>query len=434
MEACPVQVLFLKNLLQDFASSTGLKVNFAKSMLVPINVQEDTTTHLAQLFGCVVGSLPFTYLGLPLGLTKPKVIEFMPLVTRCERRLSFTSPFLSQAGRLEVTNSIFTSFPMFFMSTFRMHKTVIKQIDAFRKHCLWRGADVQDRKPAKAAWELTCLPKNEGGLGVLNLQTQNDALMLKNLHKFFNRVDIPWVHLVWERHYNDGTLPSSSRLKGSFWWKDNLKLLDSFKGMAMVNIVDGQSCLLWDDLWFNKVPRLQYPQLFSFAKLSGISINAAVNSEGPNTLFHLPLSQLAAVQLMELAHNLNSLQLQNDVDIWTYIWGSPIFSTSKAYKHLTGHRPCRPFFRKIWKTSCQNKHKVFFWLLLIDRLSTRQLLRRRNMFLPSYSCVCCFFKYGRVSSTSVFHLSFCPIMLVDVKYCHNRGKTFASSSRSTSST
>lgn len=156
------------------------------------NLESDRTASLAQLFGCVVGTLPFTYLGLPLGLTKLSVVDFLPLVTKCERRLAYTSAFLSQAGRLEITNSIFTAFPMFFMSTFHLHKIVIKKVDNYRKHSLWRGADIHDRKPSKAAWELVCLPKDEGGLGVLNLQTQNEALLLKNLHKFDNRIDIPW--------------------------------------------------------------------------------------------------------------------------------------------------------------------------------------------------------------------------------------------------
>jgi hypothetical protein len=40
-------------------------------MLVPINLEENRTAHLAKLFGYVVGTLPFTFLGLPLGLTKP---------------------------------------------------------------------------------------------------------------------------------------------------------------------------------------------------------------------------------------------------------------------------------------------------------------------------------------------------------------------------
>ena len=76
------------------------------------------------LFGCEVGSFLFTYLGLPLGVSKPKVIDCLPLVKKCELRLSATSAFFSQAGRLEVTNSIFTALPMYFMNTFMLHKTL----------------------------------------------------------------------------------------------------------------------------------------------------------------------------------------------------------------------------------------------------------------------------------------------------------------------
>jgi len=43
---------------------------------------------------------------------------------------------------------------------------------------------------------MVCLPKEEGGLGVLNLKTQNEAMLLKNLHKFFNKVDTPWMQLI----------------------------------------------------------------------------------------------------------------------------------------------------------------------------------------------------------------------------------------------
>lgn len=33
--------------------------------------------------------------------------------------------------------------------------------------------------------------------------------------------------------------------------------------------------------------------------------------------------------------------------------------------------------------------KFFFWLLLKDRPSTKELLQRRNMVPPDYTCVCC---------------------------------------------
>lgn len=98
MEGCPTQLNHLKSILQDFATSTGLKVNYTKSMMVPINISEERCHILRQSFGCLIGHLAFTYLGLPLGLTKPKVEEFLPLVSRCEPRLMSTSVYFIQAG------------------------------------------------------------------------------------------------------------------------------------------------------------------------------------------------------------------------------------------------------------------------------------------------------------------------------------------------
>jgi len=112
--------------------------------------------HLARTFNCDTGSLPFTYLGLPLGLTKPRVIDFSPLVNRCERRLAATSIFLNQAGRLEVTNLIFLALPTFCMSTFLLQQTLVDQLDKFRKLCLWRGADINAKQKPKAAWPIVC--------------------------------------------------------------------------------------------------------------------------------------------------------------------------------------------------------------------------------------------------------------------------------------
>jgi hypothetical protein len=59
-------------------------------------------------------------------------------------------------------------------------------------------------------------------------------------------------------------------------------------------------------------------------------------------------------------------------------------------------------FKWLWRSSCQNKHKFFFWLLLKDRLSTRALLRRRNMHLPDYNCVL----YGLSIEGGLVHLLF----------------------------
>jgi hypothetical protein len=159
------------------------------------------------------------------------------------------------------------------MSTFNLHATVREHVDKFRKHCLWRGSDENNRINAKAAWPL--VTKIEGGLGVLDLKTQNEALLLKNLHKFFNKEDIPWVKLVWEKHYTNGKLPNHTK-KGSFWWKGVLKLIDKFKGLASVIAGDGSSCLLWDDCWIGQPLKLTYPELHSFAKKKDFCLAKAI--------------------------------------------------------------------------------------------------------------------------------------------------------------
>jgi len=42
-------------------------------------------------------------------------------------------------------------------------------------------------------------------------------------------------------------------------------------------------------------------------------------------------------QIQELQVELSSLALDTVDDSWTYIWGSTQFSSSKAYRILTGH-------------------------------------------------------------------------------------------------
>jgi hypothetical protein len=89
--------------------------------------------------------------------------------------------------------------------------------------------------------------KSPGGLGFINLELQNKALLMKCLHKFYNRDNIPWVNIIWATHYSHSL--HSAKPVGSFWWKDILKIQDVFKEIAQVEIGDGKSTLLWHDLW-----------------------------------------------------------------------------------------------------------------------------------------------------------------------------------------
>jgi hypothetical protein len=190
LQAKEDQLLLLKDILHKITLSSGLKVNFHKSCLVPINISQEQATSLAECFGCSVGTSPFTYLGLPLGLTKPLVKDYAPLICRIERRLSASSLYLSQAGRLQLINSVISSLPTYFMCTLKLPLTVIDIIDKHRKNCLRRGRDIRNKGYNLAAWELVQKTKDKGGLGVTNLSIQNDALLLKHLDKFYIKANI----------------------------------------------------------------------------------------------------------------------------------------------------------------------------------------------------------------------------------------------------
>ena len=58
-------------------------------------------------------------------------------------------------------------------------------------------------------------------------------------------------------------------------------------------------------------------------------------------------------------------------------------------KQLIGYAQVHPTLKWLWNFNCQEKHKVFCWLLLKDRLRTRNILWQKSMVLDSYNCVLC---------------------------------------------
>lgn len=158
---------------------------------------------------------------------------------------------------------------------------------------------MEDHRPAMVAWHTICRPKSQGGLGVMDIYTQNKTLLMKNLHKFYNRHDIPWVHLIWETYYSNGQLPGDQQV-GSFWWKSNLALIDQYKAIARCNVGDGKSALFWDDLWQNCILKHKFHHLYSYALNPQMNVNQVITTKYLEDLFHLPLTTRAYEEFLEM--------------------------------------------------------------------------------------------------------------------------------------
>jgi hypothetical protein len=99
---------------------------------------------------------------------------------------------------------------------------------------------------------------------------------------------------------------------------------------------------------------------------------------------------VASHQLAEPMDSLEEWNREpNSKDKWVYIWGAGIFTSKQAYDNMKGHLQAPSPFQWLWKSQCQGKHKVFFLLLLNDRLNTRKLLRRKRFNAPSADYIMC---------------------------------------------
>ena len=88
------------------------------------------------------------------------------------------------------------------------------------------------------------------------------------------------------------------------------------------------------------------------------------------------------------------------------ISGAQELTHSKKKKYNLPFRNIKPPppFLWIWDSRCSNKLRSFTWLLMMDRLNTRNLLRRRNYSIEgnNYNCVLC----SDNSEETAFHLFF----------------------------
>ena len=121
---------------------------------------------------------------------------------------------------------------------------------------------------------MVCIPKEEGGLGIINIEAQNQSLLMKNLDKLYNKKDIPWVNLIWDKHYRNGKLPNHIK-KGSFWWRDIVNLIPQFKETTTIQIKNGETCMFWKDKWLNQILLHEFAESYSFAKNKSISVSKA---------------------------------------------------------------------------------------------------------------------------------------------------------------
>lgn len=120
-------------------------------------------------------------------------------------------------------------------------------------------------------------------------------------------------------------------------------------------------------------------RLLSFAHDKDSSVKNFVEEQELENLFQLPLSVEAYAELVQLQSRMNASSLSSSLpDGWSFAWNTASYKPKDFYRHCFRNITPPPYLTWIWRSRCTMKHRVFTWLMMVDRINTRDMLRRRN--------------------------------------------------------
>jgi hypothetical protein len=157
-------------------------------------------------------------------------------------------------------NSVLDGHPTYIMGAILLLVGVRESLDARRRAFLWNGTDKASGAQCLVAWEKVCATKEDGGLSIKRLDTQNACLLLKLILRLHHLGKSSWA--AWALQH---TRLSNLRggLEGPHW--DALhELPPAYRSIYWVDVGDGASMSFWHDLWADGLPlSVKYPTLFS---------------------------------------------------------------------------------------------------------------------------------------------------------------------------
>ncbi|GKV19324.1 hypothetical protein SLEP1_g29604 [Rubroshorea leprosula] len=397
-EASPQNVWVIKGIFRSFELISGLKVNFFKSSLSGINVEDDKLSEMADSINCVVGDIPFKYLGVPVGANPRKISTWASVIECLRRKLSsWRCDSLSFGGRIILLKAVLSSIPVYYFSTLKAPKKVINLLSLIQRRFLWGGSE-ENKRISWVGWDSVCKSKEEGGLGVKNLGIFNVALLGKWRWRLLEEENALWRRVI-EAKYKVNRINEwrggEWDVHGSSWWKE-LWRLDTMgsdsEGWLSENIEkvvrEGSKTLFWLDKWAGPIPlKSRFNRLF---RISGDK-DALISTMGEwedgewkwRWRWRRNLLAWELELLQELTDTLQGNQLiQGQEDYW--IWQQDYkgkYTVKSAYNLLqTNSNPGRiDNYKLIWNKNVPLKVSAFAWKATQNKIPTKDNLWKRGI-------------------------------------------------------
>ncbi|GAU48881.1 hypothetical protein TSUD_406600 [Trifolium subterraneum] len=196
----------------------------------------------------LVETIPFTYLGCPIFVGKPKVIHFQAVTDKIKIKLaSWKGALLSIMGRVQLIKAVIHGMLVYSFHIYAWPRSLIKKLDIWIRNFIWSG-DVCTRKICTVTWSKICTSYDAGGLDLRSLAHINDSLMLHLCWNLFSSKD-QWAELCRAR-FLKFCLPTHTYLRSSIWYgiKPHVHMVrDNSKWI----IGTGTDISFWLDTWLD---------------------------------------------------------------------------------------------------------------------------------------------------------------------------------------
>ncbi|GKV29203.1 hypothetical protein SLEP1_g38149 [Rubroshorea leprosula] len=269
-KADPTNIKAVNGILRWFEMVSSLKINFNKSFLYSFYVTDEWRRTVAATLNCKSGSVPFTYLGMPVGDTMCRRKAWSPIIDNFNKKLVvWKAKCLSIGDRVTLLRSVLFALPIYFMSVFKIPKIVLHELVCLQRKLLWGYMEEKSRL-AWLSWEKVCRRRNEGGLGIPNLECRNIALLGKWWDRFENEESSVWKKVIVDKYYGGDTAWDIEQVQNrniSTLWRNIVALGNDgsegswiFKDGFCLKLGMGDKIKFWLDKWVGTEPlNVTYP-------------------------------------------------------------------------------------------------------------------------------------------------------------------------------
>ncbi|GJR59309.1 hypothetical protein Tco_1501471 [Tanacetum coccineum] len=241
--------------LNEFKQASGLSPSLPKSTAYFCNVLNHVKLSILQILPFEEGRLPVKYLGVPLVSSRLIYRDCKELIEKVQSRVdNWKNKLLSTAGRLQLIQSVIGSLHVFWASVFMLPSRVLLDIEQIMRRFLWSHGNTR-KGQAKVAWDVICLPRIEGGLGIRRLDPFNKALMVTHVWKLINRKEslwVQWIHTYKLRSRNFWDVPCRGNM--TWGWRKILQLRPLIWEFIWYKVGNGSSISVWHDKWCDLGP------------------------------------------------------------------------------------------------------------------------------------------------------------------------------------